>query len=360
MKITVAIPCYNLEERIATCLESVILQDYMDVEILVIDDYSTDHSVEIVNDLIRKHPEREIRFIVNETNLGISKVRNLAIDEACGELLFFVDGDDTIEPGTLSLFHQRMVETNVEVVCGSFRVKDSKGNTFVVKQYQKDTIKDGFAYASQIEKNGWRLFRVAVWNNLYRLDFLRSHKIYCDIHYRIYEDSLFTFRVVQNVQSISFIHDVTYNYWQYGNSIIHQKKDVEFIRTYQLIVESAFESINVFSQSKKIDPIPRGIRFVLNRICLTGGLLKYAIESDVSKNEKKKVLIWLRETYRRNDMSLNNIVGPYNKISFLSLLSPFPYILFCFYFKHLKTVAKIVNYWMGILEEKKENEKCMI
>ena len=209
MKITVAIHCYNLEERIATCLESVISQDYNDVEILVIDDHSTDRSVGIINDLIRKHPEREIHFIVNETNLGISRVRNLAIDEAKGEALFFVDGDDTIEPGTLSLFHQRMVETNVEVVCGSFRVKDYEGNTYAVKQYQKDTIKGDFAYSSQIENNGWRSFRVAVWNNLYRLDFLRSHKIYCDIHYRIYEDSLFTFRVVQNVRSISFIHDVT-------------------------------------------------------------------------------------------------------------------------------------------------------
>lgn len=344
MKITVAIPCYNLEERIATCLESVISQDFQEMEILIIDDHSTDRSVEIVREIMVKHPEREFHFVVNETNLGINHVRNMAIDKAKGEALFFVDGDDTIEPGTLSLFHRRMEETDVEIVSGSFRVKDYNGNTYAVKQYQNETIKDGFAYSSQIENNGWRLFRVSVTNILYRLDFLRFHNIYCDIHYRIYEDSLFTFRVVQNVQSISFIQDVTYNYWQYRKSIIHQRKDTEFVRTYQLIVASAFESINDFSQSKNIFPIPRGIRFVFSRICLTGGLLKYAIESDVSKNEKKEVLKWLKWIYRRNDMNLDYIVGPYNKISYLILVSPFPFSLFRFYFKHLKTIAKIVNY----------------
>ena len=54
MKITVAIPCYNLEDRVAECLESVVLQDYPDVEILVIDDGSTDRSVEVVNKIIKE------------------------------------------------------------------------------------------------------------------------------------------------------------------------------------------------------------------------------------------------------------------------------------------------------------------
>ena len=70
MKVTVAIPCFNLQDRIARCLESVIAQDYKDIEILVIDDGSTDRSVEVVKSLIATHPEREFRLIINETNLG--------------------------------------------------------------------------------------------------------------------------------------------------------------------------------------------------------------------------------------------------------------------------------------------------
>ena len=148
MKITVAIACYNLEDRIATCLESVISQDYNDMEILVIDDCSTDHSVEVINTMIAKHPERDFHFIVNETNLGLCQVRNISIEEAQGEAIYFIDGDDTIEMGTISLFHRRMVETGVEVVCGSFRKIDTKGNPYIIKQFPDDTIKGVFVSTS--------------------------------------------------------------------------------------------------------------------------------------------------------------------------------------------------------------------
>ena len=118
---------------IAKCLESVSLQDYQDLEILVVDDHSTDRSVEVVNKVIKEHPERDIRLIINEENLGLCKVRNISIDEARGDTIFFMDGDDTIEPRTLSLFHKRMEETGVEVVCGSFRKTDLDGNPFIIK-----------------------------------------------------------------------------------------------------------------------------------------------------------------------------------------------------------------------------------
>ena len=76
--------------------------------------------MDVIHEVINKHPERDIRLIINETNLGLCKVRNIAIDEAQGEYLFFVDGDDIIEQGTITLFKHRMEQTHVDVVCGSF------------------------------------------------------------------------------------------------------------------------------------------------------------------------------------------------------------------------------------------------
>ena len=344
VKITVAIPCYNLEDRIVTCLESVISQDYQDVEILIIDDCSTDHSREVVNEIIRNHPERQFHFIINDINLGLNKVRNLAIQEAKGDCLFFVDGDDTIEPETLSMFHRRMEETHVDVVCGSFRRKDFDGNTYITKQFPSDTIIGDFAYASYIEKYIKGYFHIAVWNNLYRLNFLKSHDIYCSCNYRTYESSLFTFKVVLNAQSISFIQDVTYNYYDVPTSICHQKKDKEYLRTISAVKVSVIDAMRDCVVGHKYIQLPRGIWFLLHFICLTNGSLKDVMESNVSKREKKQFFKWLKETYRRNDMNWNTIVGPYNRISYLILVSPFSYPLFRFYFKHLKTVAKIVGY----------------
>jgi len=345
MKITVAIACYNLENRITECLKSVIYQDYQDIEILVIDDHSTDNSVEVVNKLINEYPEREIRLIINEHNLGLCKVRNVSVDEAQGDAIFFMDGDDTIEPGTISLFHERMEGNDVEVVCGSFRKTDIEGTVLITKQFPEGTVKGDFAFATYIEKNVKSFFWLPIWNNLYRLDFLRSHDIYCATHYRKHEGSLFTFKVALNARSVSYIHDVTYNWLNVPTSITNGiKENRKFLEDFRTVIESVIDAMAKFELCHKNQPLPDGIRFLLNYIILTQGLLRLGIESvNISKREKKQFLKWLRRLYRKNNMNQRNIVGPYNKVSYYILVSPFSYFLFRFYFKHLKTIAKIID-----------------
>ena len=319
------------------------------MEILVIDDHSTDCSVEVVDNLIEKHPERVFRHIVNPENLGLSMVRNIAIKEARGEFLFFIDGDDTIESGTLTLFYSRIEETDVDVVCGSFRKKDFDGNTYIIKQFPEDTIKGDFAYASYIERYINGFFSIVVWNKLYSLNFLRKNNICCAPHYREFESSFFTFKVALYAQSISFIHDITYNYYDIPTSICHQRNDLKYLYNYRAVIESVIDVKNDFELFHKVSVIPCGILFLFNYICLTSGLLKRAVVSDVNKREKILLLKWLKEQYVKNDMNWSNIVGPYNKISYLILISPFPYFLFRFYYKHLRIFATIIGLFSRIL-----------
>lgn len=346
MRITVAIACYNLEDRIADCLQSVISQDFQNIEILVVDDCSKDHSVEVVNKMIMEHPDREFRFIINNRNQGLCRVRNISIDEASGDAIFFMDGDDTIEPGTLSLFHKRMEETGVEVVCGSFRKTDCDGNTLIIKQFPDDTIKGDFAFATYIEKHINGFFWLPIWNNLYRLDFLRTHDIRCATQYRKHEGSLFTFKVALNTRSVSYIHDVTYNWLNVPTSITNGiKRNRNLLEEFRAVIESVIDARNDFETSHNNKPLPEGILFLSNYIILTQGFLKRGLESEViGEEEKKQFLKWLRRYYRKNNMNWSNIVGPFNRLSYLILISPFPYPLFRFYFKHLKTVSKIVNH----------------
>lgn len=346
MRITVAVACYNLEDWIATCLESIVSQDYQNIEILVVDDHSTDHSVEVVNNLIKNHPERDFRLIVNETNQGLCKVRNISIDEARGDAIFFIDGDDTIEPGTISMFQRRMEETGVDVVCGSYWKVDSDGNAFIIKQFPDDTIKGNFAYSTYIEKYIKGYISPDVWNKLYRADFLRTHNIYCSTNYRKHEGFLFTYKVVLYAQGVSYIHDITYNWHDNPSAITHRNaRDNQFLKDYRLIIESVIAAKNEFESRHKDQTLPAGIRFMTSFCLLTGFFLKLVfLESEViSKKEKQQFLKWLKGVYRDNNMNLSNIVGPYNRISYLILISPFPYYLFHFYFKHLKFFVRIIE-----------------
>ena len=346
MRITVAIACYNLEDRIADCLKSVIAQDFSDFEILVIDDHSTDNSVEVVRKLIKNHSEKEIRLVINKENLGLCKVRNISINEAQGDALFFMDGDDTIKPDTLSLFHKRMEETGVDVVCGSFRKTDFAGNTLITKQFPDDTVKGNFAIASYIERHIKGFYWLPIWNNLYRLDFLRSHNICCATNYRKHEGSLFTFKVALHAQGVSYIHDVTYNWQNVPTSITNGiKNNKNYLQDFRAVIESVIDAKNEFESCHSHMPLPDGIRFLSNYIILTQGLLREGLESEaIGMKEKILFLKWLRRYYRMNNMNWSNIGGHYNRISYLILMSPFPYPLFRFYFRHLKAVSNIVNY----------------
>lgn len=345
MKITVAIPCYNLQDRISVCLESVIAQDYKDIEILVIDDCSTDKSVEVISSMIDLHPEREFRLIVNETNLGLCEVRNIAIKEAGGEALYYLDGDDTIERGTLSLFQRRMEETNAEVVTGAYRKKNTNGNTVSVKQYPEDTINGDFALATYIRKHiiNHRTCSVGVTNRLYSLDFLRSHDICCSTEYRTYESSLFIFKVALHARHISYIHDITYNYFNVSDSITHQKKDLAFIHTVRAFVQSVFDEKRDFENNQKGQITHPGLLLLFGYICLSNAKTRDVLKADVNKNEKKQYLRWLKGAFHKNGMRWRNIVGIYNRIIYLLLISPFPYSLLHFYFSHWKAVSKIVD-----------------
>lgn len=348
MKITVAIPCYNLQDRISECLESAIAQDYKDIEILVIDDCSTDKSVEVINCLIDLHPEREFRLIVNETNLGLCEVRNIAIKEARGEALYYLDGDDTIEPGTISLFQRRMEETNAEVVSGSYKRMKIRGNTTFSKQYPDDTINGGFALATYFRKHltNDRVFSVGVTNRLYSLDFLRYHEICCSTDYRTYEASLFTFKVALHARHISYLTDITYNYFIVPNSITHQKKDQAFIHAVQACTQSVFDEKRDFENKNKEQITHTGLLLLLSYCSLNNTKIRDVLKADVDKNEKKQFLRWLKRVCHENGMRWSSIVGVYNKVIYLLLISPFSYSLLHYYYSHRKTVSRIVDYFI--------------
>ena len=94
-KISIIIPVYNAEKTLYKCLESLILQKYKNIEIILINDKSTDKSEEICIEFARKY--NFIKYISNQNNLGVSATRNRGLQEATGEYIMFVDSDDWVD-----------------------------------------------------------------------------------------------------------------------------------------------------------------------------------------------------------------------------------------------------------------------
>lgn len=345
MRITVSISCYNQEDKITDCIESVMAQDYNDVEIIVVDDCSTDKSVDVINGVFAAHPEVSTRLIVHDTNKGLSFVRNTGIQEASGDAIIFVDGDDTMVENSLGLFCKKMKETNADVVCGSFRTIDEQGNVLREYKYPTAYTEGNYAFSMYIENYlmDKRWIPIDVWNKLYKLDWLRTNNIHCSTKYKFNEGFYFTFLVTLNANRMYVLSDITYNWLQISTSESHRELSPDRINTLIASMDAVFALFIEYKKTHDVKSIPQGIYYLFNFYWLTSGFIRQVVFSKLCKTEKLLYINTIKEKYRGNRIKWNQVRGVYNRMSYLILFSPFPYTLFKWYFRHLKTIIRMVN-----------------
>ena len=156
--ISVIVPVYNVEPYLEKCLDSIIGQTYKDLDILVIDDGSTDHSDEICD----KYAEKDKRIKVFHTeNRGLSAARNLGLENAKGEYIGLVDSDDWIEQDMFEALLSKIEETAADVAeCGSFV-------DYPEKSIKRTAIQQVVQSEESIEALLHGRISTQVWNKLY-------------------------------------------------------------------------------------------------------------------------------------------------------------------------------------------------
>ena len=205
--ITISMPIYNVEKCVERASLSALNQSYENLEYIVVDDKGNDNSIEIVKDIILKHPRgKYVRIIEHDCNRGTGATKNTAIKNAKGRFLYFMDSDDEISLDCIYKLHEEICRTKVDVVSGSYQ-KITPINTIDCSMKQtveinKESIILGFFDGR---------FPVYTWNKLYDLDFLKEFNIAC-IDNQTIEDNYFTFQVLLYARSYSVISDITYSY----------------------------------------------------------------------------------------------------------------------------------------------------
>ncbi|WP_251954400.1 glycosyltransferase [Levilactobacillus brevis] len=168
--ISIIVPTYNVEKYIRTCIESILAQTYRNVEVIIVNDGSTDQSLAVISDLICSHHNVKV---INQKNQGLSVARNTGIDVATGKYITFVDADDKIMPRFVSSLYQIADKTGADIVRGSFR--DFNGN--IPKGWVPDfnvPTNCGTIVLDQFLSSN---IAFVVWSSIYRLDFINSNHI---------------------------------------------------------------------------------------------------------------------------------------------------------------------------------------
>lgn len=226
-EVTIGIPVYKSIDFILDTMTSALNQTFPDIEFLIVDDCGQDGTMAIISQIQNSHQRgNDIRILKNESNKGVGYSRNRMIDEARGRYLYFMDSDDTIEPNTIQLLYDTIIQNHVQIAYGSYEIIDGIGNS-PIERYQKDALvlKGEDQLAMYAFKNN-HIFHVSVCNHLVDLAFLRQSEVrFIDASY--WEDMVYTTELVTKISSAVLLPDITYHYYRHSGSLSHyQNRDI--------------------------------------------------------------------------------------------------------------------------------------
>lgn len=217
--ISVIIPIYNVQKYLVDCLESVVSQTYGDLQIILIDDGSTDGSDKIC-DIYAKKDKRII--VVHQKNMGAAHAKNVGLSLARGNMLTFLDGDDFLEQDAFEFMVNCMEGYNADIVQCSFRK--------IYKNYIK--VQDNILSVHQFDCSEYLEKFISDWTCGLLWDKLYKRKIFDGILFEEghkIDDEFFTYRGVMNANRIVQSPKIIYNYRQRQSGIMHSKMNKEKI-----------------------------------------------------------------------------------------------------------------------------------
>lgn len=204
--ISIIVPVYNVEPYLNQCLDSIINQTYKDIEIILIDDGSSDHCGEICEKYAKEDPRIRVFHTVNN---GLSAARNLGLKETRGEFVGFVDSDDWIEPNMYEVLHEKAFEFNADICECNFWFGTSPSNYIDLE----DTVYRANESLTALFNN--RICHV-VWNKIYKKELFDSVSF---PEGRNIEDISIMHLLIGKTDTVVTISDKKYHYRQRADSI---------------------------------------------------------------------------------------------------------------------------------------------
>lgn len=202
--ISVIIPAYNIEKYIGRCLDSLLKQTYKNLEIIVVDDGSTDDTAKIIDEYTYSYDNIKV---IHKANSGVSATRNTGIDIAKGDYIGFVDGDDTVDDDMFEILIRNAINYDADIShCGYRMVFPSRTDYYyntgdIVIQYNHEGLKD-LLKADRVEPG--------LCNKIYKSSLFEDIRLNEKIRYN--EDLLANFYLFKKAKKSVFYDKCLYNY----------------------------------------------------------------------------------------------------------------------------------------------------
>lgn len=223
--ISVIVPVYNVGDFVKKCLDSIARQNYKDLDIVIVNDGSTDDSGRICDEFAQK--EKRAR-VFHKKNGGLSDARNFGIKKAKGEIVAFVDSDDFVGEDFLGVMYRRMSEKNADIVVCGYNSIRPKEETMTGKQAVIKLLV------------GQENVDIVTWNKLYKKKLFVDNDIYFPKGEK-HEDSRTTYKLFSKAERVTYIPESLYVYVDRKNSLMNTAKVEERLKEREMVAREAME-----------------------------------------------------------------------------------------------------------------------
>ena len=282
-EISIIVPVYKVEQYLPRCIDSILAQTFTDFELLLIDDGSPDNSGKICDEYAAK--DSRIR-VFHKGNGGVSSARNLGLDNAQGKYIGFVDSDDVIPP----FYYQTLISYlfDNDVVCCNYLKFSSDSPTFDCD------ITNSIDY---VQLNNRSFFKYGesywcVWNKIFKREIIKDSRF--DTTLKNAEDTLFSFSILLNCESVGYIRNKLYGYFIRGSGAVGS---IDLIGKSNLVTVS--KTIYDLAVTYNLQPIINYKNsFILNLINLFYS--SYGVDKPIFLSSKKQLFQHLPYIISRN------------------------------------------------------------
>lgn len=298
--ISIIVPIYNAQNYIEECAKTLLEQNFNNIEFVFIDDCSTDNSIKILNNVIKKYPTRinDINIIENKKNMGVSYTRKIGMQAAKGEYVIQIDSDDWVESNMCEELYLKAKETNADIVASDY--------------FQN--FNDRQKYIKQDYGEGINLFRAILLSSLHGslCNKLIKRQLYIDFNiyplekFNLFEDKFVSLRLFSCTKKISYIPKAFLHYRQHESSFTSQhvkSKHIEDTISFVNAVNDFFKLNNLFDQyqtefnsfvlyHKKIFLLDEKFYYLWDDFFPEVNKIKYALNIDAYDFKKKLITIF--------------------------------------------------------------------
>jgi len=295
-KVSIIVPAYNASNYIEKCIDSLLNQTLKDIEIIIVNDGSTDDTAEKLSKY-----EDEIK-VITQKNVGVASARNKGLSVANGEYIAYVDSDDWIESNMFELLYNKAKENNYDVVECDFKyVNDFKTWNGIV-----DLVSD-INTIEEKKKYYINMFPV-IWNKIYKRNKIKDIKFKSGVWA---EDVEYLYRVLPNITSIGKINKKLYYYYQrpVSESRLFDKRVYNYIDNFNGILE--YYKKNKYYDVYKNELEYCYVRYIYATFIKRAATFKDKKEYKKAVNEAIKNVLEKFPKYRKNKYFYKSIKGIY-------------------------------------------------